>query len=160
MTLSRAAKERGLKAIVATPVWPGLATSRKGGSLTEVGDLAYRRQPVTFAEPSTAVDRVEMCSAASVQFPPWATDSNELKEWFLIDSEQGDGTVLATGAMEPRGYVLGDEYLVKSAVEALETGRKDAFLAAARVIYPRPLAGEGLIIEQGKVILFLKDLED
>lgn len=153
--LSRAAKERALRGMVGDGLWLGLATGRDGSSLRELQDIGYRRQPVTFGDVTHGA-RSEIANKAELHFPPMATDAGgELKEWFLITTPSGAGDVVATGKTAVYSYVDLTDGATLLPSEA-PVGQKD-FSVRYRAVYPRPRAGEQMVIPAGNIVLYIEE---
>lgn len=155
MGFSRAAKERGLLAIAKDGSWLGLATGRDGATLKELQDVAYRRQSIEWGAVKHGI-RSEISNANDVLFPPLFMDAaGEIKEWFIITEPSGVGDVLATGMIDVRGYIdLQDGSEILPALAPV--GQKD-FAVRYRAAYPRPRAGEDMMLPAGSIVLFIKE---
>lgn len=155
MGLSRAARERGLKAIVSLPLWLGLATERRGNGVVEVADAAYKRMPVTFeADVTHEGMRSVVYNKGSVIFPPFAADAGELRYWFIIDAEK-DGTIQAVGNIDPERLIGQDQkaYTLTEAAGIVSRGQKDSWFVPS---YPRILAGHEPRWDAGALALFME----
>lgn len=151
MGLSKDARDRALRGIVAGKLWLGLAWSVEGKTVREVDDLGYRRQAVTFGDPSHEVSRSTVAINKSVAFPPFMSDAPfEIHNWFLIDAASGGGKVIATGQLDPLWMVDGAG---KAYTLAEAAGRKDKLTP----FYPRPLAGMGTDVAAGDIWLYIEE---
>lgn len=152
MGLSKGARDRALRGITAAETWLGLATARAGKGFVEVSDVGYTRQSIAFGEPVHQSNRSYVANDSSIGFAPFLFDSLELRWWFLIDKEHGDGEVVATGEIDPRMMLDkgGKQYTLS---EAADIAGKEALTP----LYPRVLAGEGPVMAAGDIVLYIEE---
>lgn len=153
MGLSKGARERALRGIVSGELWVGLAYTVEGKAVREVNDPSYSRRPVVFGDPVAGEGRSTIATSKAVEFAAFAFDSqDEIRNWFLIDKQAGNGEVIATGQLDPRWMTNGNGKLYTLAESALVAEKE-----LLKPIYLRPLAGEGAGFDAGDIWLYIEE---
>ena len=150
MGLSKGARERGLRGIIAGDLWVGLASAISGNAVSELDDPSYARQPAVFGDPVHQGSRSTVLNTNPIEFAFAFNSDKEIRHWFLIDSARGKGEVIATGVVDPQ-YML-EKKTSKLLTLSEAKGKKDL-----SPIYPRPAAGAKSIFQQGDVWLYIEE---